>query len=126
MRVALFKVKRITIFWFFYPELPKTYSIHAACYKPNGIAYNVWCTNVRTSVAIVIGLEGAGLGEAHILGLLVAQLGQVRLEGGEVERGHELVHQLGHQIDVRLVATHRGVEQLNQRQGLCTNRCLVL
>ena len=32
-------------------------------------------------VAVVIGLEGAGLGKAHVLGLIVAQLGQMRIKG---------------------------------------------
>ena len=32
-------------------------------------------------VAVVIGLEGAGLGKAHVLGLIVAQFGQMRIKG---------------------------------------------
>ena len=32
-------------------------------------------------VAVVVGLEGAGLGKAHVLGLIVAQLGQMRIKG---------------------------------------------
>ena len=63
-------------------------------------------------VSVVVGLEGAGLVQAHVLCLLVRELGEPRVEGGEVEGGHELVHQLGHQVDVCLVATGGGVEQL--------------
>lgn len=32
-------------------------------------------------VAVVVGLEGTGLGETHVLGLIVAQLGQMRIKG---------------------------------------------
>ena len=32
-------------------------------------------------VAVVVGLEGTGLGKAHVLGLIVAQLGQMRIKG---------------------------------------------
>ena len=64
-----------------------------------------------SSVPVVVGLEGARLVEPHVLGLLVGELGEVRLEGREVQRGHELVHQLGHQIDVGLVPARGRVEQ---------------
>ena len=36
---------------------------------------------IRFLVAVVIGLEGAGLGKAHVLGLIVAQFGQMRIKG---------------------------------------------
>jgi len=32
-------------------------------------------------VAVVVGLEGAGLGKTHVLCLIVAQLGQMRIKG---------------------------------------------
>ena len=32
-------------------------------------------------VAVVVWLEGAGLGKTHVLGLIVAQLGQMRIKG---------------------------------------------
>ena len=85
-------------------------------------------------VPVVVGLEGARLVEPHVsvdqiyckrlrwiplniannnvLCLLVGELGEMGLEGGEVERGDELVHQLGHQIDVGLVPARGRVEQL--------------
>ena len=75
-------------------------------------------------VPVVVGLEGARLVEAHVLGLLVGELGEVRLEGGEVERGDELVHQLGHQVDVRLVPPGGRVEQLCRESNImqsCAN-----
>ena len=82
------------------------------------IYFNLLRLAVWTLVTIVVGLEGPSLGKAHVLGLLIAQLGEVSLEGGEVEGGHKLVHQLRHQIDVSLVAAGRGVKQLYQGQGL--------
>lgn len=66
-------------------------------------------------VSVVVGFEGAGLGESHVLGLIVSQLGEVGVEGREVEAGHELVHQLRHQVDVSLVAAGRGVEQFYKK-----------
>ena len=70
-----------------------------------------WRRHHHSSVPVVVGLEGARLVEPHVLGLLVGELGEVRLEGREVQRGHELVHQLGHQIDVGLVPARGRVEQ---------------
>ena len=63
-------------------------------------------------VSVVVGLERSSLGEAHVLGLVIAELGQVGVEGRQVEGGHELVHQLGHQVDVGLVAASGRVEKL--------------
>ena len=69
------------------------------------------------SVPVVVGFEGARLVEAHVLGLVVGELGEVRLEGGEVQGGDELVHQLGHQVDVGLVPAGGRVEQLCETCG---------
>lgn len=80
-----------------------SYSLHGRCQL---------APPQRFLVSVVVGLEGPRLAEPHVLGLVVGQLGEVRVEGGEVERGHELVHQLGHQVHVRLVPARRGVEQL--------------
>lgn len=63
-------------------------------------------------VSVVVGLERSCLVEAHVFGLVVAELRQVGVEGGQVEAGHKLVHELRHQIDVSLVATGRSVVQL--------------
>lgn len=72
-------------------------------------------------VSVVVGLERSCLVEAHVLGLVIAELRQMGVERGQVEAGHELVHQLGHQVDVSLVATGRSVVQLcNQIQKLAT------
>ena len=70
------------------------------------------------SVPVVVGFEGPRLVQAHVLGLVVGELGEVGLEGGEVERGDELVHQLGHQVDVRLVPTRGRVEQLCKKSNV--------
>ena len=35
-----------------------------------------------------------------------------------MERGHKLIHELGHQIDISLVSPLRGIEQLYQRKSL--------
>ena len=35
-----------------------------------------------------------------------------------MERGHKLIHELGHQVDVSLVSPLRGIEQLYQRKSL--------
>ena len=68
-------------------------------------------------VAVVIGLEGTSFGETHVLGLIVTQLRQVRVKSRQMEAGHELVHQLGHQVHVGFVATGRSVEQLCKNKG---------
>ena len=63
-------------------------------------------------VSVVVWLERSGFSEPHVLGLIVRKLRQVRVEGGQMETGHEFVHQLRHQVDVRLVAAGRGIVQL--------------
>ena len=40
------------------------------------------------------------------------------LKGWNMERGHKLIHELGHQVDVSLVSPLRGIEQLYQRKSL--------
>jgi hypothetical protein len=65
-----------------------------------------------SSVSVVVGFERSRLVEPHVLGLVVAELREVRVEGREVERRHKLVHELGHQVDVGLVAAGGSVEQL--------------
>ena len=75
-------------------------------------AARMCCLSGCSLVSVVVGLEGSRLGESHVLGLLVSQLCQVRIECSQVEAGDELVHQLGHQVNVRLVTAGRGVEQL--------------
>ena len=63
-------------------------------------------------VSVVVGFEGSGLCEPHVFGLFISQLCQVRIECSQMEAGNKLVHQLGHQINVRLVTASRSVEQL--------------
>ena len=63
-------------------------------------------------VSVVVGLKGPGLVEAHILGLIVAKFGEVRVESRKMETRHKFVHELGHEIDVGLIAAGRGVVQL--------------
>lgn len=45
-------------------------------------------------VPIVVGFEGSHLVKTQVFGLLVGQLGEVGVEGRQVEAGHVLVHLL--------------------------------
>ena len=65
-------------------------------------------------VSVVVWFEGACLGEPHVLGLFLAQLSQVGFECAKMKGSNELVHELGHEIHVSLVASTRRVKQLNQ------------
>lgn len=49
---------------------------------------------------VVVWLEGPVLVQAQVLGLLVAQLREVRVERGEVQAGHVLVWRGGEKRDV--------------------------
>src|SRR5262249_49486330 len=71
------------------------------------------------SVAIIIGLVGAFLGDADIGGLLVFELGQLDPELSEMEAGYLFVQRLRQHIDFVLVLTISGIaEELDLRQRL--------
>src|SRR5260221_14656494 len=54
-------------------------------------------------IPIVLGLERAGLGDADVARLLVAELGQLHPVLGEMQRCHLLIQVLGQHIDLALV-----------------------
>ncbi len=65
----------------------------------------------RILVSVVVGLKGTCLAQSHVLGLVVGELREMAVKSREVQGGHELVHQLGHQVYVCLVPARRCVEQ---------------
>src|SRR4051812_28247357 len=68
-------------------------------------------------VAVVLGLVGALLVDADVLGLLFGELGELRVQGLELEAGDLLVEGLGQDVDAHGVL--RGVrEELDLREGL--------
>lgn len=56
-------------------------------------------------VPVVVGLEGPHLVEAEVLGLVVRELRQVRVERGQVQARHVLVHLLREKVHVGLGGT---------------------
>jgi hypothetical protein len=94
-----------------------TYNLTFFCLKKNNIfiikiAYSfLFYKFLVLLVAIVIGFERTSLGQSHVLGLVVGQLGQVGIKGRQVEAGHKLVHQLGHQVNIGLISSRRSVKQ---------------
>src|SRR5262249_60944944 len=70
------------------------------------------------SVAIEVVLEATRDANADIFRLLWRQLGQIRSNLAEVERGHLLIECLGQGVELALVFASRSVEQLDLRQYL--------
>jgi len=72
-------------------------------------------------VSVVVGLEGAGLGDAQVLGLVRVQLGQVDAQVRQVKGRHLLVQLLWQHVDAELVVA--GVDpELNLCQDLVGER----
>lgn len=65
---------------------------------------------------VVVWLEGPVLVQAQVLGLLVAQLREVRVERGEVQAGHVLVWRGGEKRDVGGACQHSARFMNNSRQ----------
>ena len=69
------------------------------------------------SVAVVLGLEGAGGGDADVGGLLGAELGELDADAGEVQARDLLVEVLRQGVDLVLVLVAAGPE-LDLGEGL--------
>ncbi len=71
------------------------------------------------SVAVVGGLEGTGLGDIDVGGLVVGEDGELGAQLGQVKRGHLLVQVLGQHVHLVLIAARLAlVPQLQLRNHL--------
>src|SRR5260370_34646259 len=67
------------------------------------------------SIAVMVGLERAGILDADVFRLLGRELGEIDAELGEMQRRHLLVEALGQHVDLLVVLARIG-EQLDLRQ----------
>src|SRR5215207_1629629 len=79
-----------------------------------------WSGCVNGSVAVVVGLERALDGHAQVVGLLLAQGGQLDAEGVQVQPGDLLVQVLRQHVDADRVVLDLG-EDLDLREDLVVN-----